>query len=141
MAFIKRIARKSYEWSSKRDLKWMAKKAGQWINTSLTIWSSSRCTDCAGNCLQIKKKWRHMTEASCTLFNLKNKEMSTMITVIHKQEVCWLYIYTTCGITTTDSKMRSMNDEGLDKNQDQNRSIDQILNDNVATGDDATENQ
>jgi len=34
-----------------------------------------------------------------------------------------------------------MNDEGLDKNQDQNRSIDQILNDNVATGDDATENQ
>lgn len=82
-----------------------------------------------------------MTEESCTLFNLKNKEMSTMITVIHKQEVCWLDIHTTCGITTTDSKMRSMNDESLDKNQDQNRSIDQILNDNVATGDDATENQ
>lgn len=82
-----------------------------------------------------------MTEASCTLFNLKNKEMSTVITVIHRQEVCWLYAHTTCGITTTDSKMRSMNDEGFDKNQDQNRSIDQILNDNVATDDDVTENQ
>ena len=34
-----------------------------------------------------------------------------------------------------------MNDEGFDKNQDQNRSIDQILNDNVATDDDVTENQ
>jgi len=55
-----------------------------------------------------------MTEASCTMFNLKNKEMSTMTILIHKQEVCWLYIHTTYGVTTTDGKMRSMNDEGLD---------------------------
>ena len=40
--------------------------------------------------------------------------MSTMITLIQKQEVCRLYIHTTCGITTTDSQMRPMNDECLD---------------------------
>jgi hypothetical protein len=37
-----------------------------------------------------------------------------MTILIHEQEVCWLYIHTTYGVTTTDGKMRSMNDEGPD---------------------------